>query len=294
MTLDIFIPYWGEPRFMKETVRSVLAQDDGDWKLTVVDDAYPTLEVAEFMASITDQRVTYVRKARNEGITANYRTCVSMATEPVMVLLGSDDRLKPSYVRDILSAHERFPNAAIIQPGVELIDENGTIIDPLADRVKRAIQPRGRGYQIFAGEKIATSLLHGDWLYWPALAFRTEVISDVGFREGFPLIQDLAIVMDMIFRGEQLLRTPEVTFQYRRHTNSASSSTLLDGTRFAGEREYFELAHQISAELGWSSAARAARLRLTSRTHAACLIPSAMAARDVPALTSLLRHALGK
>lgn len=294
MTLDIFIPYWGEPRFMKETVQSVLAQDVGDWKLTVVDDAYPTLEVADFMASITDQRVTYVRKDRNEGITANYRTCVSMATEPVMVLLGSDDRLKPGYVRDILAAHGRFPNAAIIQPGVELIDENGTIIDPLADRVKRAIQPRGHGYQILAGERIATSLLHGDWLYWPALAFRTEVISDVGFREGFPLIQDLAIVMDMIFRGEQLLLTPETTFQYRRHTNSASSSTLLNGTRFAGERDYFELAHQISTELGWSRAARAARLRLTSRTHAASLVPTAVVARDVPALTSLLRHALGK
>ena len=43
-----------------------------------------------------------------------------------------------------------------------------------------------------------------------------------------------------------------------------------------------------------SRAARAARLRLTSRTHAASLVPTAVVARDVPALTSLLRHALGK
>jgi len=55
LTLDIFIPYWGEPRFMKETVQSVLAQDVGDWKLTVVDDAYPTLEVG--LPSSPDRQV---------------------------------------------------------------------------------------------------------------------------------------------------------------------------------------------------------------------------------------------
>ena len=88
MPLDIFIPYWGEPAYMIETVESVLAQENPDWLLTVVDDAYPTLEIRDYLADIDDPRVKYIRKEKNEGITENYRTCVALATEEVMVILG--------------------------------------------------------------------------------------------------------------------------------------------------------------------------------------------------------------
>lgn len=35
MTIDIFIPFWGDPEYFQATVRSVLAQDEPDWRLTV-------------------------------------------------------------------------------------------------------------------------------------------------------------------------------------------------------------------------------------------------------------------
>lgn len=292
--LDIFIPYWGDPGYMKETVRSVLAQDVDAWRLTVVDDAYPSHEIADFMSPLIGDRIRYIRKDSNEGITANYRTCVALAQETVMMMLGSDDRLLPNYVREVLAAHRRFPEAAIIHPRVEVIDETGSVVRTLADAVKqRVVQPGGRGVQVLAGERLVTSLLHGDWLYWPALAFRSDKIKATPFRDGFPLIQDLAIVLDMLFRGDSMVLTPTAAFQYRRHRASASSTTLVDGTRFDGERRYFTLAAETADELGWRTAGRAARLRITSRAHAAVLMPRAAAHHDLPALRSLARHALG-
>ncbi|WP_422933666.1 glycosyltransferase [Sinomonas sp. P47F7] len=294
MALDILIPYWGDPSYMKDTVRSVLAQNNGDWKLTVVDDAYPSEEVKEFVTALDDERVRYLRKDQNEGITENYRTCVSLATEEVMVILGCDDILLPNYVDVILDAHRRFPDAGIIQPGVEVIDERGTVVNTLVDSVKQKIvKPRGGGVQVISGETIAANLLHGDWLYWPSLAFRTDKMREVDFREGFPIIQDLALIMDMIYRGDQLLIEPSVCFQYRRHSASASSTKLVDGSRFAGERDYFALAAAQADELGWSRAARSARLRLTSRAHALSLLPGAVAARNVSAIKALARHTFG-
>ncbi|GAB3558867.1 hypothetical protein GCM10027405_05780 [Arthrobacter alkaliphilus] len=295
MPLDILIPYWGDPGYMKETVNSVLAQHNGDWLLTVVDDAYPGTEISDFMAGIQDPRVKYIRKDQNAGITENYRTCVSLATQEVMVILGCDDVLLPNYVDVILSAHASFPDAALIQPGVEVIDEKGRVVATLVDVVKqRIIKPRGGGRQLMAGEPIAANLMHGDWLYWPSLAFRTDKIRKVDFRDGFPIIQDLALIMDMIYNGDQLLIDPEVCFQYRRHSNSASSTKLVDGSRFAGEREYFEVAAAQADELGWTKAARSARLRLTSRAHAAALLPKAAASRNKAAVKALVRHTFGK
>lgn len=295
MPLDIFIPYWGEPAYMIETVESVLAQENPDWLLTVVDDAYPTLEIRDYMAAIDDPRVTYIRKDVNEGITENYRTCVMMATQEVMVILGCDDVLLPNYVDVILNAHKRFPHAAVIQPGVEVIDENSQVVSTLADTVKqRLVKPRSRGCKVVSGEALARNLMHGDWLYWPSLAFRTQKIREVEFREGFPIIQDLALVMDLIFHGGELLIEPTLCFRYRRHSNSASSTKLVDGSRFAGEREYFAVAAIQAEELGWHRAARSARLRLTSRAHALYLLPKAAISRNPVALKALVRHAFGK
>jgi glycosyltransferase involved in cell wall biosynthesis len=295
MPLDIFIPYWGDPEYMKETVNSVLRQDSEDWLLTVVDDAYPTKEVHDFVTGIKDNRVRYVRKAENAGITENYRTCVSMATEEVLVILGCDDVLLPNYVATILKAHVQYPDAAVIQPGVQVIDEEGREIVTLVDTVKqKLIKPRGGGRQLISGEAIASNLMHGDWLYWPSLAFRTDKIRKVQFRDGFPIIQDLALIMDMVYNGDQLLIEPTVCFQYRRHSNSASSTKLVDGSRFAGEREYFAVAAVQARELGWNKAARAAQLRLTSRAHAASLLPKAVLGKNSTAVKALVRHTFGK
>lgn len=294
MLLDIFIPYWGDPGYLIETVESVRLQSSSDWLLTVVDDAYPDSTAGDYLTSLDDPRITYIRKDVNEGITANYRTCVSLATQPVMTILGCDDVLLPNYVETILHAHGTFPEAAIIQPGVEIIDEHSQVVTTLADTVKQTlVRPRGGGRQLLSGESITTNLMHGDWLYWPALAFRTAKLREVDFRDGFPIIQDLALVMDMLFRGDQLLVEPTVCFRYRRHMASASSSKLVDGSRFDGERAYFALAADQAQTLGWSRTARAARLRLTSRAHAATLLPGALQRRDRRAATVLGRHIFG-
>jgi hypothetical protein len=193
----------------------------------------------------------------------------------------------------VLAAHVAFPEAAVIQPGVRIIDEHGTVVEPVADRVKqRVVRPRTRVPRLLAGEKLATSLLHGDWLYWPSLAFRREVLVATGFREEMPLIQDLAIVLDIVTAGGSLLLEPTVCFHYRRHGASASSASLLDGRRFAGERAYFLLAARQVSALGWRRAERAARLHLTSRLHALTLIPRTLRG-DAGRLGILLRHAFG-
>lgn len=293
MPLDILVPFWGDPRMLQETVESVLAQRNGDWLLTVVDDAYPDPSVAEWFATLDDPRITYVRNETNQGITENYRRCVELATQERMVILGCDDLLLPDYVDVVLEAHRRFPDVEVIQPGVQVVDEHGAVVSTLADTVKqRLMMPRTRGPRVLGGEALAVSLLRADWLYWPSLAFRRDVLERTPFHDGMPLIQDLALMIDIVCAGGRLLLEPTVCFSYRRHSASASSATLLDGRRFRGERAYFHHAERQVARLGWTRAARAARSHVTSRLHAVTLVPQAVAARRADAVRQLARHAL--
>jgi glycosyltransferase involved in cell wall biosynthesis len=294
MPLDIFVPYWGDPALLKETVASVFAQDNPDWLLTVIDDCYPDPSVPEYFAGIDDARVTYKRNETNKGITENYRSCVSQATQDLMVILGCDDVLLPNYVDVVLKAHHDFPDAAVIQPGVQVIDETGRLVKSLADSVKRKfVGPKTGSATVLAGEPLAVSLLGGNWLYWPSLAFRTDAIRQVNFRDGLPIVQDLALVMDMVLQGASLVHVPTLAFSYRRHSESASAATLTDGSRFAGDREYARIAEELCRVKGWNKAALAARLRWTSRLHAITLMPSALLSRNPRAIKATVRHAVG-
>jgi len=290
MTLQIFVPFWGDPDLLFETIDSVRAQRNPDWELTIIDDCYPDESVAARLSSETDPRITYVRNPVNLGITENYREAIRRATAAHITILGCDDLLHPNYVDTILGVIARHPDVDVIQPGAEVIDEHGTVVRPLADRIKQdVLTPRG-GEIVLAGEQMATSLLRGDWLYWPSLTFRTATLRRIDFREGLPIIQDLALLIDIAFDGGSLVYTPELAFSYRRHGSSASQKTLLDGRRFRDERTYYRTARELAARRGWRRTARVARARMMGRLHAVTEVPGVLRHGDRAGLKSTLAH----
>ena len=124
---------------------------------------------------------------------------------------------------------------------------------------------------------MATSLIRGDWLYWPSLAFRTETLQRIDFREGLPIIQDLALLMDIAFEGGTLAYNPTLAFSYRRHGGSASQKTLLDGRRFRDERTYYAEARRLAVAHGWRAHRTRRRvLRVMSRLHAITELPEVL------------------
>ncbi|WP_454172476.1 glycosyltransferase [Microbacterium maritypicum] len=296
MTLEIFIPYWGDPGLLRQTVESVRAQDDPEWRLTVLNDRYPDDSVPAYFESLDDTRITYVLNERNMGITENFRESVRRATSSHITIPGSDDLLQPNYVRLVKSVIRRLPEVDVIQPGVDVVDENGRTVLPLVDRVKqKMLAPQGGpGVALLEGERMATSLIRGDWLYWPSLTFRTETLKRIDFRDGLAVIQDLALLMDIAFDGGSLAYVPETAFSYRRHDSSASQRTLLDGRRFRDEREYFALAAALAAEKGWRRTERVAKRRLVARLHALTVLPHVIRHGDSEGRRAALAHVFAR
>lgn len=293
-TVGIYIPFWGELDYLRTAVESVIAQTDPNWALTVVNDAHPDYSVDAYFETLDDPRIRYIRNEANCGITENFRRCVQMAVEPRVVVMGCDDYLLEGYVEAICKAHAEHPEADLIQPGVDVVDEDGNTVQPLVDRVKQKLmRPRNESPTLLGGDKLAANLMHGNWLYWPSLAFRKETIQSHDFRDGFPVIQDLALILDILLDGGDLLVIPEVVFAYRRHNSSASSLELLDGSRFAGERKFFEHAARLARAQGWSKTTAAARWHITSRLHALVLLPGVVARRDPRTARVIVRHAFG-
>lgn len=290
--LHVLIPYWGDPALLDATMATVLSQTDRRWRVTIVDDAYPDPTARETYADHADPRVTYVRNEVNLGLAGNFEKCRTLATGMLAMFLGCDDLLHDDFVATIRRHHTAHPDVEMIQVGVRVIDGAGQPSIGLADRVKSMIRPRIAGPTLLGGERLATSLLRGNWLYWPSLVFRVDALAPRSFRADLPIILDLALIMDAVTAGNRLLLVPDVCFDYRRHDESASSVSLLQGDRLADERRYFGEASASLVAHGWPRAARAARMHWTSRLHALSLLPAALTSRSRPAVSRVFRHVL--
>lgn len=289
-------PYYGDVAMMKAAVSSVLAQDDKDFRFTIVDDGYPDDTLPDYFAGLvaTDDRIRYYRNEANLGANGNYKKCVGLVEHDIVVIMGADDLMLPNYLSTVRKAFQD-PSVSIVQPGVEVIDENGAVYQPLGDSVKQFLRHKLVGKTseaIVAGEAIAESLMVGDWLYFPSVAWRAEAIKKHDFRPQYDVVQDLALAVDIILSGGKMAVVDTVCFQYRRHRESDSSVRALDGRRFAEERAFFDECVRDFGAKGWTSAARAARWHLTSRLNAVSLTPKVVSKKMWPGLRKLVTHAV--
>jgi hypothetical protein len=194
-------------------------------------------------------------------------------------------------VREIIATNG---DADVIQPGVEVIDETGTTVRPVADRVKDRYRPRGRGIRRLSGEPLATGLLRGNWTYFPSLVWRTELLRASHFRIDLDVVQDLAKLFELATEGAVMVVDDDVVFQYRRHSTSVSAVTGPDGSKYQQEAIFFDHATERCRELGWRGAALAASRHVSSRLHAATELPAAVRAGDRAGQRVLLRHIFGQ
>ncbi|MER7464421.1 glycosyltransferase family 2 protein [Streptomyces sp. NPDC097981] len=292
MTFDFMLPYYGDVQLMQDAVRSVLAQTDPDFRLVVIDDGKEP-DVPGWFEALGDERVHYTRNEQNLGITKNFQKCVQLSEADHVVIMGCDDLLHPHYLETVRALVEANPGIGMVQPGVEVIDGTGQVAYGLADQTKRRLYaPQVNGRRLMGGEELATSVLRGNWLYFPSICWRGEALRGVNFRDEYSVIQDLALVVDLLERGEQMLIDESATvFQYRRHAVSESSVQAFSGTRFTEAERYFSAVATRMDARGWPKAARAARFHSASRLHALTMLPGALLRGHREGARTLAKHA---
>src|SRR5579885_359492 len=121
------ITYDQEP-FLRESIRSVLAQTLTDLELVVLDNGSSdatTAAVAEF----DDPRVVYLRLERNVGPGAGWNRAVAACRGRFLALATGDDLSHPRRLEAQLAAYERA-GGGVVFSGTDYIDEAGA---PLAD-----------------------------------------------------------------------------------------------------------------------------------------------------------------
>ena len=262
--IDILLPFWGDVGLFEQAVLSVIAQTESDWNLTILDDHYPSSAPKAFVDNLNDSRIRYIRHDKNIGITKNFNLCIESARADHCMIIGCDDLLTPNYVELALS---RIGDADMYQPKVDIINRDSNKYLPLVDIVKRLLRPRKSKH--YSGEKLATSLSRGNWLYFPSIMWRTSTLQRYKFDPKFKIAQDVILELQVIIDGGGLyLDNQTATFLYRRFPDSLSSKEKrVGGVRFQEEADAYTHIAGLFRKRGWVKAARVADRRIISRIH---------------------------
>ena len=162
--------------------------------------------------------------------------------------MGSDDEMLPSYELELSKSFNSFPDATVFQPKVLVMDAAGETCTPLVDRVKRMIQGEIEQDLLMNPLILAKKLFIGDFMYFPATAWRTETLKSANWNLTYQNAVDLDLLFQLSLASERFVFQKAQTFRYRRHAASVSSVLALESTRLNEELAAHLMARNLLPE----------------------------------------------
>ena len=128
---SVMIPAYNCAKYLRPCLESVLAQDPGidRMEIEVVDDCSTEDDPEAVVREEGKGRVKFHRKSRNEGVTANFNTCIRRSSGELVHILHGDDYVLPGFYRTIEELTERNPAVSFFHARALVVDEAGNTED---------------------------------------------------------------------------------------------------------------------------------------------------------------------
>lgn len=195
--------------YLREALECALRQTYAPLEIVVVDNA-STDDTGRLVASLSDDRVRYVRNEKNVGANGNFNACLQHARGAYFLLLHDDDHIDDDFVAYAMAGVARAEGSqppGLIRTGNRVIDAQGSILSQ-----RRNEAPRGTPADLArAWFQRQTSM------YFCNTIFQTSALREVG---GFHSKRELYVDVFAVFRiaaRYPVLNLPEVKASFRRH-----------------------------------------------------------------------------
>lgn len=122
--VSVLLPTHQRAQLCVNAIRSVLAQDFGDFEILVCDDSPDDL-TEKAVASFADARVHYFRPEIN-GLVPKLNELLRRGRGTWAVMLGDDDLFEPGYLRAMVETVKAHAEASIVRTRYCLMHDDGT------------------------------------------------------------------------------------------------------------------------------------------------------------------------
>jgi glycosyltransferase involved in cell wall biosynthesis len=247
MTVSVLLPVYNAGPALGRAIESILAQDDPDFELILIDDGSTDVS-RELIRDYArrDERIRPVLHERNMGLAGTLNEGIELASNPLVARMDQDDESLPNRLRVQAAFMERRPGVAVAGSWVYHMGAKRRF-----DRlVEFPTEP----------DQIRAQLPRENCIYHPSVMFRRdEILALGGYRPEFKnaedydlwlrvsKVHDLAVIPEPLLRyrfsvhGMTLSRKWEqLYFVYLAQAANADDEVPLDEARRAAEKELAE------------------------------------------------------
>ena len=264
--LHVMIPAYGKSPYLRQTLESAVKQLPLEVPITVIEDPSSESSIESLVKEFP--RVQYQKNNERLGIGGNFNKSIELSTGVFTQICGSDDIFLDNPLKDFDTEKLSQPDIAAVGLDVEVINETGKIVKTIPDLVKRILRPSLKKITVFKNDKIFSNLMIGDWLYFPAIFWKTETLKQTKFDGNFHTAMDLDVFIRLLSSDQKMTFIKSKVLGYRRHSQSASSLYAKSIGRFDEEFLCHKNALDIARRKNWKTGAILAQLALTVRLHA--------------------------
>lgn len=194
--VTIAVPTFNRAAWLRDCLRSVLAQSYDNFEVLVSDNASED-DTAEVLGQIRDRRLRVVRQVRNVGLRLNWHACLEEARGDFIVFVSDDDRVDPWLL-------ERCVHLLKGEPGISIIMGLSDMYHVDDDYLQPAATSRRLGTGIWEGVDILQEFFQNS-ISVPmcTIVIRTEMLrSRGGFPIDFPNTGDTAGWVPLLLTGK--------------------------------------------------------------------------------------------
>ena len=264
--LHVMIPAYGKSPYLRQTLESAVKHLPLEVPITVIEDPSSESSIESLVKEFPI--VQYQKNNERLGIGGNFNKSIELSTGVFTQICGSDDIFLDNPLKDFDTEKLSQPDIAAVGLDVEVINETGKIVKTIPDLVKRILRPSLKKITVFKNDKIFSNLMIGDWLYFPAIFWKTETLKQTKFDGNFHTAMDLDVFIRLLSSDQKMTFIKSKVLGYRRHSQSASSLYAKSIGRFDEEFLCHKNALEIARRKNWKTGAILAQLALTVRLHA--------------------------
>jgi glycosyltransferase involved in cell wall biosynthesis len=208
--ISIILPVYNPPlHFLKEAIKSVLAQSYTNWELCIADDLSPDKLVLKTLKDFAnqDERIKVIFRTENGHISAASNTALGLATGTYVLFMDHDDLVTPNCLFEFAKHINLNPDNEIIYSDEDKINDEGFYLDPH-----------------FKPDWAPDNLLSRNYI-GHVLVIKKQLVDKIGsFRLGFEGSQDYDLLLRATEMTAKIGHIPKILYHWRIHKESVSQS----------------------------------------------------------------------
>lgn len=241
--VSVFIPYYNDQEFLKNSIESVLKQSYQNWELILCNHA-STDNSREIAHSYKDERIKHVDMPKNYGAGGGlvFKTMLDTAQGKYVKTLCADDCLYSDCLEKMTSFMEKNSEVTFAFCDVLYINEKGKSLHNSWFNARSDFSVKNKEIELLKLYRKGIQTLP----YIGAMVHRKALLN-IHYDSSLIMLFDMSIWLQLLLQGKKMAYIPEMLAAYRCHDNQMSGEHQ---ECIALRRSYFEkpVFHDFFAE----------------------------------------------